>query len=176
MHTSAQQKHIQVRATSLYISITLSTDRRGLDNILFRRLCTNTDNVGMKPQHLSTCAIRAGQSWKVPPARGKQLHVPFIPNLDRRPYLLIIIKRTTKRTQAKAASPTAMETWKEKALESRQRNLGVWTGNTAPPCPVILSVGSNHLLQPHGYQLWRKIQAKAKASGTAWKHHRCLQD
>jgi len=110
MHTSAKQKHIQVRTTRLYISVTLSTNRRGLDSILFRRFCTNTDKVGIKPQHLSTCAIRAGQSWKVPPAREKRLHVPFIPNLDRRPYLLIITKRTTKRTQANAASPTAMET------------------------------------------------------------------
>lgn len=37
--------------------------------------------------------------------------LPFIPNLDRRPYLLIMMKRTTNRTQAKAASPTAMDTW-----------------------------------------------------------------
>lgn len=129
------------------------TNRSGLDNVLFRRLCPNTDSVGIKPQHLSTCAKRAGQSWKAPLARGRRLHVPFIPNLDRRPYLLIIIKRTTKRTQAKAASPTAMETWKEKAIESRERNLRVEIGTTAPPCPVNLSSGSYHLLQPCGYQL-----------------------
>ena len=41
---------------------------------------------------------------------NEQPTLPFIPNLDRRPYLLIMIKRTTNRTQAKAASPTAMDT------------------------------------------------------------------
>lgn len=37
--------------------------------------------------------------------------LPFIPNLERRPYLLMRTKRTRRRTQAKPAKPTAMETW-----------------------------------------------------------------
>ena len=41
---------------------------------------------------------------------GGRPALPFIPNLDRRPYLLIMMKRTTSSTQAKAASPTAMDT------------------------------------------------------------------
>lgn len=41
-----------------------------------------------------------------------------MPNLDRRPYLLIMIKRTTSSTQAKAASPTAMDTWEGNAWDS----------------------------------------------------------
>lgn len=36
--------------------------------------------------------------------------LPFIPNLERRPYLLMRTKRTRRRTQAKPANPTAMET------------------------------------------------------------------
>lgn len=51
----------------------------------------------------------------------KSATLPFIPNLDRRPYLLIMIKRTTRRTQAKAASPTAMETYKEPNTDSQEQ-------------------------------------------------------
>lgn len=131
-----------------------------MDNVLSRRLCIGTDNIWTNPQHLSTHAIRTWQSWKVPPAKGRRLHLPFIPNLDRRPYLLIIIKRTTKRTQAKAASPTAMETWKKKTLS---QGSGIWESRLkikASPCQVNLSLGSYPLLQTYGYQLWRRIQAK----------------
>jgi hypothetical protein len=44
--------------------------------------------------------------------------LPFIPNLDRRPYLLIMMKRITNRTQAKAASPTAMDTYEDQHRQS----------------------------------------------------------
>lgn len=41
------------------------------------------------------------------------MDLPFIPNLERLPYLLIRTKRTRRRTQAKPAKPTAMETWEK---------------------------------------------------------------
>lgn len=44
--------------------------------------------------------------------------LPFIPNLERRPYLLIRTKRTRRRMQAKPAKPTAMETWEKTSVES----------------------------------------------------------
>ena len=37
--------------------------------------------------------------------------LPFMPNLERRPYLLMSTKRTISITQANPARPTAMETW-----------------------------------------------------------------
>lgn len=40
------------------------------------------------------------------------INLPFIPNLERRPYLLMRTKRTRRRMQAKPAKPTAMVTWK----------------------------------------------------------------
>lgn len=67
--------------------------------------------------------------------------LPFIPNLDRRPYLLIMMKRTTNRTQAKAASPTAMDTW-------RGQKQTVENSHGKPTCAQMKAVPPQAQLQP----------------------------
>lgn len=60
-------------------------------------------------------------------------------------------------------------------LEGKTWSQGSGTGESrldveVPPC---LSEGSYHLLQPHGHQLWRKIQQK-ESPDTDCKHHGLL--
>lgn len=48
--------------------------------------------------------------------------LPFMPNLERRPYLLMRRKRTTSITQANPARPTAIETYKDERERGQKEN------------------------------------------------------
>ena len=78
---------------------------------------------------------------------NEQPTLPFIPNFDRRPYLLIMIKRTTNRTQAKAASPTAMDTCQEpnrdrQAPSLKTRGVCQQHAGSEENSPIIVATGA----------------------------------
>lgn len=73
--------------------------------------------------------------------------LPFIPNLERRPYLLMRTKRTRRRKQAKPTRPTAMETWGEWHAVVRRTSLAPqWSLETCTFPPE--SVGKKRKRNP----------------------------